>query len=424
MAVTVIGDNTGDDYTGTEDSKSAEDNTTTNYGSSTTFNWSSFSSGTFNNSQLSFSGLSNISSSDTVSAATIGLNRTFGVATTSITTLVRKFIRNWIESEVTWDAWSAGNNWTTAGGTSQGNDIESTLTHSFDSPTSNGAFTFSSGQLATDVENMISASNYGWLLYRDPATTPDSWYIGIISSEGADGSRPYLSVTHAAAGVVYNRTLSSSINAQDLQQVYEIKLRVLLSSLDINDNLSSLIQGLISRVLSSSISVEDSVSVVFSLSVLMADSLNTYDRLNVSALKYRVLGDSAEVQDSISKIVASIVTRVLSSYVSVSDAEFTTKHLTRSLLSSLSVIDRVLSNKELQRLLTDNVDILDNLIATVIESILPKVYTRVLSDNLELQDLIIRQITTAIRGFVVMKIKESDIVLDIKASNIDIDTKE
>jgi len=116
---------------------------------------------------------------------------------------MKRILRNWSESQSTWNIYSTGNNWTTAGGTSDGNDRSSTTTATkqiFNSD--NGNYVqFTSAQLAADVQDMINtpANNFGWHIERTDGSN-DATYMGYTSSEGTDGQRPYLSVTYTAGG--------------------------------------------------------------------------------------------------------------------------------------------------------------------------------------------------------------------------------
>lgn len=200
MTVTVIGDNTGDDFSGTEDNYIWQSNPTLNQGTSNNLAVRLQTADQING-LLSFSGLSNISPSSTVSSATVGIYKTQGVGTGTSTARFQRLLRNWNETQSTWNIWSTGNNWTTSGGLSDGNDRSATTTCDLavDVTSADNYKTVSSAQLAADVEDFIdgTSSNYGWILEQIDNT--DS-YITYRASDYTDGQRPYLSVTHAAAG--------------------------------------------------------------------------------------------------------------------------------------------------------------------------------------------------------------------------------
>lgn len=192
-----IGDNTGDDYAGAEDAHGRSSETSTNY--NTTTEYVSSYTGDLQHTWLKFSGISSLSS--TVTAATLYLYITeAGCATFDVD--LNRCLRNWVENQVCWANWSTGNAWTTAGGTSTGNDISATVTADWSMSSTTGAYdSISTAQLATDVDDFRDGtySNYGWLLYPDSGQAADC-YRRFISSDGTDGQRPYLSVTVSGGG--------------------------------------------------------------------------------------------------------------------------------------------------------------------------------------------------------------------------------
>jgi len=202
MTVTVIGDNTGDDYAGTEDTQVRIYSTVanTNYGTTTPLEITFWTSSDQNHSLLKFSGLSNISASDTVSAATLAIY----ISTTSTPAGyygdARRLLRNWVVSEATGNNYSTGNAWTTVGGVSDGNDRSATIDGSIPLNTASAYASISDANLVTTVQNFVDGTwaNYGWHLDADNAVY--NYTAKFISEEGSDGSRPYLSVTHAASG--------------------------------------------------------------------------------------------------------------------------------------------------------------------------------------------------------------------------------
>lgn len=207
MTTATIGDNTGNSFSGTDDApiKSYSSFQNTNYGTQVTFEINKYASGDHTNAVLKFTGLSNISGPVTVSSATIYLYCTNNPNSGGSLTLdCFRLLRNWVENQVTWNNYSTGNAWTTAGGLSSGNDIASSASAQL--TISNGAgaqliyHAFTSAQLAADVENIIngSANNYGWLFARN-GTGNDSAYHIFASSEGTDATRPYLEVVYTAS---------------------------------------------------------------------------------------------------------------------------------------------------------------------------------------------------------------------------------
>ena len=80
MPTITIGNNTGDDYAGTEDAQIKSAYTAANYGGRANFECTKWASGDHTHTLLGFSGLSNLPSSITVSAATIHMYRYSGRA--------------------------------------------------------------------------------------------------------------------------------------------------------------------------------------------------------------------------------------------------------------------------------------------------------------------------------------------------------
>ena len=200
MATVHIGDNTGEDYAGCEDSHLKSNATTTNYGTTTpleTGSWSVPDNLTYL--VIKFSGLDSIPSALTVSAATLYMYQS-GNDGTSINVLAKVLNRAWIEAQATWNIWTTGNNWTTAGALHETNDRSATTTFDISVNTTNEMKAFTTAQLISDVEDMADGTlgNYGWHLSLNTASA--TRYKQWISSEGADGSRPYLSVTYTATG--------------------------------------------------------------------------------------------------------------------------------------------------------------------------------------------------------------------------------
>lgn len=196
MTVTVIGDNTGDDYSGTEDTylKEGGGDATNNFSTSTQLFVSKFNLNNEHVALLGFSGLSNIPSGDTVSAATIGLYLFVDQGGGTHNIEVRKTLPSWVENETTWNISSTGNNWTTAGARSLGNDISNTQTATVAvNSTASEYKTWSSAQLATDVDGLVK----DWRFERTDVGG-DSQFKDFMSSNGTDGQRPYISVIHTA----------------------------------------------------------------------------------------------------------------------------------------------------------------------------------------------------------------------------------
>jgi len=203
MAVTVVGDNTGADYTGSEITYLGEDNATTNFGTNTRAYASHYSANNESCMMVSFSGLSNITSSDTVSDVELSMYQTTGTGGTHTIDL-RRHLRDWVEDECTWTIWSTGNNWTTGGALSQGNDISSTVTDTMSLTTADNDSYVSttSAQMITDVDDFVGtpSTNYGWHFRRTDGAEDSEYYEWLTNDDVSAQLRPYLTVTHAAGG--------------------------------------------------------------------------------------------------------------------------------------------------------------------------------------------------------------------------------
>lgn len=199
MPAVTIGDNTGTDFAGTEDTKLRSANPTTNYASAVleVFSWAVSDDGT---TVVRFTGLSSISGPVTVSAAEIRLYQTAHF-NDPLTIDVHRVLRNWVEAQATADDFSTGNAWQTQLGVGA-LDMSSTVSASLSVDGTTGAYhVWSHAQLATDVENWINGvnTNHGWLFKPDTfAHSTD--FCEFAQSEGTDGQRPLLVITYAGGG--------------------------------------------------------------------------------------------------------------------------------------------------------------------------------------------------------------------------------
>lgn len=202
MTTVVIGDNTGDDFSGTDDLQVHEGSATTNFGSSTTIEIGKYGAGDHRHSLISFTGISSLPSSLTVTSAIISLYLTSQKnAATDVT--AKRVLRDWVEAEATWTIWKTANNWTTAGGLSDGNDRSATVSDTASIANTIGLYyDFNdAAQIRADVEDFADGTltNYGWHFERTDAANDSTWRV-FASSEGTDGQRPYLTVIYTATG--------------------------------------------------------------------------------------------------------------------------------------------------------------------------------------------------------------------------------
>ena len=200
MVAVVVGDNTGDDYSGTEDNALREGSPTQNRGSNAVINVNKIAAGNHWHTLVKFSGFSSLPSPLTVSSSTLNLYLGSASGSTSQTHTLRPILVNWVELQSTWNIYSTGNNWTTAGCLSDGNDRNGTVSDTITGVTNTTGTYYTSGdsaQMQADTEDMIDGtiSNYGWHVERTDAAN-DGDTRDYVSSEGTDGQRPYAAITY------------------------------------------------------------------------------------------------------------------------------------------------------------------------------------------------------------------------------------
>jgi hypothetical protein len=199
--VVISDDTTGRDFTGVEDVRIRLAAPTTNDGSGTTLEATAYDVGDDNRFLIRFTGLSNIPSNATVSSVTLTLNCITNLANVTAPNEVQIYrcTRAFVEGQATWNIYSTGNSWATAGGRGTG-DSEASASHTEAPSSGTGDKTFSGSGLVTDVQAWIdgSVTNNGWLIKHsgDPSGSLQTKVFEFVSSEGADGSRPSLSVTY------------------------------------------------------------------------------------------------------------------------------------------------------------------------------------------------------------------------------------
>lgn len=200
MPTIVISNNTGADYSGCNDNQidffdpTANNNTAANMAVG---QWTDVD-GVWN-SLVTFTGIPSIAGA-TVSASSFSIvweGSHWSNPTSAVQ--MRRLLRNWVLNQSTYNIYSTGNNWSTAGGVSSGNDIDSDVSASLSIAASAGTKTFSGAELNTDCQNFLTGgyNNYGWnLIWSSGANNPG--YHVFVSTNGADGSRPSLSITYSA----------------------------------------------------------------------------------------------------------------------------------------------------------------------------------------------------------------------------------
>lgn len=115
-----------------------------------------------------------------------------------------QLLRDWIETEATWNIWKTSNNWTTAGAGGDGTDAD--LTNSW------GSYSIANTEAANVTKTITinttglavfqtmvagSVANYGWTFKSDVLNCSHSYYSsGAVTA----GNRPKLDVTYTASG--------------------------------------------------------------------------------------------------------------------------------------------------------------------------------------------------------------------------------
>lgn len=206
MPTVVISDNTsGADFSGVEDARIRLAAPTTNDGSGATLEATAYDVGDDNRSLIRFAGLSNIPSTATITSVTLTINCSTNLANVVAPNevVIHRCLRAFVEGQATWNIYSTGNSWATAGGLGTGDAVAS-ASHTEAPSAGTGDKAFSSAGLLADVQAWVdgSVANNGWLIKHsgDPSGSLQTKVYEFVSSEGADGSRPRLSVTYTDAG--------------------------------------------------------------------------------------------------------------------------------------------------------------------------------------------------------------------------------
>jgi len=200
MTVVVIGDNTGDDYSGIEDVFIQQDTPDTNRnGGNLRLKYHTGAFKVHSLLRISNAGLSNVPSSATINSASVSLFANGNGNGVPVTGTMRRALQSWVDAEATWNSWASGNNWTTAGGLSDGNDRSGTSSavQTIDSD-STGYYTWSGAQLTADVQGIVDGTyaNQGWHIQ---ATAGGVAVADFESANiGTDGQRPYATLDYTA----------------------------------------------------------------------------------------------------------------------------------------------------------------------------------------------------------------------------------
>lgn len=166
---------------------------TTNYGSSDSM-WTSCDAGAQFHALIDFT---LPSGSGTISAITLNLYKAAnGGTNTGVNVEVHETTRDWNEAQATWNVYSTGNNWSTAGG-----DYSATVVDSLAHTTTNSIWR--TWDLGTGATNPISGLTWGstvrLLLLISPESTTPQQAENYYTKERAS-NKPYIEITYTTGG--------------------------------------------------------------------------------------------------------------------------------------------------------------------------------------------------------------------------------
>ena len=173
--------------------------------------WADVPPGFFNRGVLIAFDVSDIPSSGTVTSTALSL--TFGNDIAGNNTLyLHDCLRTWVEAQATWNIYSTGNSWTTAGCRSDGNDLDGTAGTSTGALSSMAVstaddigesrdFGTSAGMVASAQAAVDASGSVNWVIHGNIGTNIDLWWHD--SEQATAGFRPLLTIiyTPAAGGV-------------------------------------------------------------------------------------------------------------------------------------------------------------------------------------------------------------------------------
>lgn len=150
--------------------------------------------------------VSGVPAGATINAVTLSLweddaSRSGGVFSWDVE--MRRVLRNWVEAQVTFNSYSTGNNWATAGcgnATDRVDSISAVLT--LDAAAAEGFVDWTGAGLVADVQAWVdgSASNYGWLftapLAEYQGTSPYGYSLFCSSDNAYTDRRPKIVITY------------------------------------------------------------------------------------------------------------------------------------------------------------------------------------------------------------------------------------
>ena len=138
---------------------------------------------------------------------------------------LHRLLRDWVEAEVTWDDYSSGNAWTTAGAGSDGNDrvAAASATVTLDATAAADFIDWTGSTLDANVEDFIDGtlSNYGWLLEAPSCellgNSPQAQQDWRSSDYDTASQRPKLVVVYVVPSAAITGTIGDGASEQDIR---------------------------------------------------------------------------------------------------------------------------------------------------------------------------------------------------------------
>ena len=189
---TVVNATPDTQYTGIEDTHITSDTPTSNLNNAATFLINDSS-----NNALIKPDLTNLPADQTIDSALLYVYLESGFQGTPWDLYVHRCLRTVVFAEATWNIYSTGNNWGTAGGENTTSDHTATQIGLVEVPNTAGYYAVDITTWVQDVYDATITNQGLWLTRGDGS---GSAYRTFTTKEGSDGHRPELVITHSASG--------------------------------------------------------------------------------------------------------------------------------------------------------------------------------------------------------------------------------
>ena len=300
MPTETIGENTGDDYTGCLGTRMVQDVPDGNASGRGTFAVELLSA-VNRNALIFLGGLSNISSGASVSDASLFLYQTSYGSTNQEVTL-KRCLRAAVNAQFTWNIYSTGNSWTTAGGLSDGNDRSATISYQAVVSSGTGSYKeFTSAQMITDVDTDVGVGDLIWHAQRTASDSDGAFRFR--SDTGTDGQRPYLSVTYTEGGD--DLTATDGFEFSDSAGFSATAAMGLTDGFQLSDSAALVASG--NMALADTAILSDSFSGAVSALMGLSDGFDLSDSAVLKALAGLAASDGFKFSDSESSAVSALM---------------------------------------------------------------------------------------------------------------------